>query len=224
MGVIAVTKPYILAVASHKGGTGRTTSALTLAWALGESGHRVILVDADEQRSASALALDSRGQFDWANVEFRTWPQSLGKPMNADIVVIDPPALTSATAAPVLAQAHGIVLTCLADPLSIRTVPAAATVIEQARAVNPLLELLGILICIYDERDAVQSAMLARLQQAHGDLLLNPPVPLQSEIRSWALKPGSKPPLGAALEAYASVCQSLEPILAGPSSIGSSRS
>ena len=84
-----MTKPYILAVASHKGGTGRTTSALTLAWALGESGHRVILIDADEQRSASALALDSRGEFNWANVEFRTWPQSLNKPMNADIVVID---------------------------------------------------------------------------------------------------------------------------------------
>jgi len=218
-----VTNPYILAVASHKGGTGRTTSALTLAWAFGESGHRVILIDADEQRSATALALDARGQFNWTNVEFRAWPQALSKPLSADVVVIDPPALTSATAGPVLAQANGIVLTCLADPLSIRTVPAAATVIEQARAKNPKLELLGILICVYDERDAVQNAMLARLQQAHADLLLTPPVPLQAEMRSWALKPGSPPPLGPALEAYASVCQSLEPVLFDASSIGSGR-
>jgi len=214
-----VTTPYILTVASHKGGTGRTTSALSLAWALGESGHRVILIDADEQRSASALALDPRGQFNWRNVEFRTWPQALTKPLSADIVVIDPPALTSASVAPVLAQAHGIVLTCLADPLSIRTVPAAATVIEQARVGNPKLELLGILICIYDERDPVQSAMLTRLQQAHGDLLLNPQVPMQPEVRSWALKPGSPPPMGPALEAYAAVCQGLDPILATASPV-----
>ncbi len=214
-----MTNPYILAVASHKGGTGRTTSALVLAWALGESGHRVLLVDADEQRSASALALDARGQFNWKNVEFRTLPHALSKPLSADVVVIDPPALTSSTAAPVLAQANGIILTCLADPLSIRTVPAAATVIEQARVGNPKLELLGILICIYDERDQVQSAMLARLQQAHGDLLLNPQIPLQSEIRAWALKPGSPPPMGPALEAYAGVCQGLEPILSASSTV-----
>jgi chromosome partitioning protein len=211
-----MTKPFILAVASHKGGTGRTTAALSLAYAFAQGGHRVIFVDADEQRSASALALDSRGHFDWPNIEFRTGPEALDQPMSAEIVVIDPPALTSATAAPILRRSHGIILACLADPLSIRTVPAAATVIEQARAVNPQLELLGILICIYDDRDSVQNAMLARLQQAHGDLLLNPVIPCQPEVRSWALRPGSLPPQGPAMQAYEAVCQTLEPIFSSP--------
>ena len=45
-------------------------------------------------------------------------------------------------------------------------VTAAPPLIETARTENPQLELLGILISIYNGRDAVQAAMLSRLQHA----------------------------------------------------------
>jgi cellulose biosynthesis protein BcsQ len=216
-----VPKPYILAICSHKGGTSRTTSALTLAWVLGQSGRRVLLVDADEQRSASLLALDARGQFCWPNVEFRAGAEALDEKPAVDVVVVDPPALTAATAQPILRQAHGIILTCLADPLSIRTVPAAATVIENAKNANRRLELLGILIGIYHEHDAVQNAMLTRLQEAHRDLMLDPPIPFQVEVRRWAMRPGSPPPQGPALDAYSALIRNLDSIIGNkPSVVG----
>jgi cellulose biosynthesis protein BcsQ len=209
---VIVANPYILAVASHKGGTGRTTAALSLAWVLGKAGQRVMLVDADEQRSASLLALDARGQHNWPNCEFRAGAEALDQPLASDVVVVDPPALTSPSVHPILERAHGIILTCLADPLSIRTVPAAATVIENAKVANPRVELLGILISIYNAQDVVQSAMLARLQQAHRELLLEPAIPFQPDIRKWALHPGSPPPAGGALIAFAALARNLEPI------------
>lgn len=208
-------EPLILALASHKGGTGRTTTALTLAWAFGQAGHKVVFVDADEQQSASLLALDTHGRCPWPGVQFHTGPESLARPIDADVVVVDPPALTAPTAARVLRHVHGVILTCLADPMSIRTVPAAAAVIEQCRSENPRLELLGLLICIYRAEDPVQAAMLTRMHQAHRDLLLDPVIPFQASLRDWPMRPGSSPTEGSAREAIVTFAHHFGPILAG---------
>jgi cellulose biosynthesis protein BcsQ len=204
-------EPYVFAVISHKGGTGRTTAALSLAWCWGASGRKVTIVDADPIRSASLLALDEYGRCPWPNVQFISIQESLAGPPSGDIVVIDcPNLLDPANSRPILQEADGIILTCLPDPLSIRTVPAAANAIEAAKASNPRLELLGILISIYNKRDAVQRAMLERLRDSHQDLLLEPVIPYQAEMRDWPLRPGSNPPEGEALEAYAALSLTLD--------------
>ncbi|MBX3129523.1 MAG: ParA family protein [Polyangiaceae bacterium] len=43
------TRAHVLAVFNHKGGTGKTTTSVTLAAALAARGHRVLLVDTDGQ-------------------------------------------------------------------------------------------------------------------------------------------------------------------------------
>ena len=53
--------PYRLAVASHKGGTGRTTTACAVSWLWGQNGLRVLLVDACRTKAASMIAIDARG-------------------------------------------------------------------------------------------------------------------------------------------------------------------
>jgi len=207
--------PYVLATISHKGGTGRTTAALMLAWCWAASGRKVTFIDADPIRSASLLALDENHRCTWPNVQFASGMDSLAAPLTGEIMVIDcPNLLDCANARPVLEESDGIILTCLPDPLSIRTVPAAASAIEAAKAVNPRLELLGILISIYNERDSVHNAMLARLRDAHQDLLLEPVIPYQPEVRDWPLHPGTAPPPGPARGAYAALTETLDPWIA----------
>lgn len=51
-------RPYVIAVANRKGGTGKTTTSLHLAAGLAERGYRVLLVDLDRQgHCAHALGL-----------------------------------------------------------------------------------------------------------------------------------------------------------------------
>lgn len=58
-----MTAPRVVAVVQHKGGSGKTTTAVNLAAALAERGGRVLLVDADAQgtltRWAGALPSDA---------------------------------------------------------------------------------------------------------------------------------------------------------------------
>jgi cellulose biosynthesis protein BcsQ len=206
--------PYLLVVGSHKGGTGRTTTALALAWLWGQEGLRVTLADADPSRAAGLIALDATGACPWPNVRYHAGMPEPGDPvLDADVVVIDCPALLDALAPPILVRAKGVVLTCLADPLSLRTVPTAAGVLAAARVHNPQLELLGVLIGLYNPQDAVQAPMLGRLRQMHGELLLEPPVPDDPAVRDWALTPGRGLPPGPAVEAFAAVAGRLRDLV-----------
>jgi cellulose biosynthesis protein BcsQ len=201
---------YILAIGSHKGGTGRTTATLALAWHWGGDGLRVTVVDADPARAARLIALDAAGACQWPNVQYVEGLPDPGDPaLDADVVLIDCPPLMTPDAPPVLRRANGVVLTCQADPLSLRTVPAAAGVLAAARVHNPKLELLGVLIGGYNARDDVQKSMLGRLRQMHGELLLEPPIPDDPAFRDWSLTPGADLPSGRGADAFTAVARQL---------------
>ena len=62
-----MTAGLVVAVMNQKGGAGKTTAAVNLAAALGESGKRVLVVDLDPQASASAwlgVADGGKGLYD----------------------------------------------------------------------------------------------------------------------------------------------------------------
>ena len=54
---------HIVSIVNHKGGVGKTTTAVNLAAAIGESGKRVLVIDFDPQGSASMyLGVESDGK------------------------------------------------------------------------------------------------------------------------------------------------------------------
>jgi cellulose biosynthesis protein BcsQ len=205
---------YLLAIGSHKGGTGRTTAALALAWLWGRDGLRVTLADADPIRAAGLIALAESGDCFWDNVRYVAGLPEAGDPaLDADVVVVDSPPLLTPEAVPILRRVGGVVLTCHADPLSLRTIPAAAGALAAARIHNPAAELIGVLIGGYNADDAVQAPMLGRLRQMHGELLLEPPIPDDPALRDWALTPGSDLPDGPGAEAFATIARRLRDLV-----------
>lgn len=199
-------EPYVLAIASHKGGTGRTTAACALAWLWGRDGLEVVLADADPIGAAGLVAVDSNGRCDWPNVQFRDCAAGLEPDWSgADLVIVDCSNLMDPAAQSVLQHCHGVVLTCLADPMALRTVPHAARALAEARVANPKLELLGVVIGSYDGADIVQAPMLDRLRTMHGEMLLEPPVPFDADLRDWALSPGAALPQGAGAQALEAI-------------------
>jgi len=194
--------PYILAIGSHKGGTGRTTAALALAWLWSRSGIRVTLADVDPVRAAGLVAL-SDGVCVWPNVRYTvSLPRPRDPGYDADLIIVDCPALLAPAARPVLQRATTIILTVLADPLSLRTVPSAAAVLESVRADNPRLELLGVLVGLYNKHDSLQPPILEQLRQMHGALLLDPAIPDDPALREWPLSPGGDLPEGPGAAAF----------------------
>ncbi|MBL8800183.1 MAG: ParA family protein [Planctomycetia bacterium] len=208
-----MTAPYVLAVASQKGGTGRTTAALALAWTWGRAGKRVTLLDADPVGAATLVAGGSPGACRWTGVRLASFTGADWPNLDAEIVLVDCPSLTESAARPILARADGVLLTCLPDLLALRTLAAATSALRAARQSNPRLEVLGLLVGILHEADAGQQQVLAQLRQLHAGLLLEPPLPFRPEVRDWPLAPGSDLPAGPARLAYAAVAESLLPLL-----------
>ena len=85
--------------------------------------------------------------------------------------------------------------------------------LSAARNHNPKLELLGVLIDLFTDLDAVQAPMLDRLRQMHGELLLEPPVPYDPAVRDWPLTPGAGLPAGPAADAFAAVAGRLRDLI-----------
>ncbi|MBY0526287.1 MAG: AAA family ATPase [Gemmataceae bacterium] len=193
--------PCVLAIGSHKGGTGRTTTALALAALLGRLGHRVILVDPDPNHTAVRIACASGRPCTWPNVQLSDgWPAS--SPSANRIVVIDCPPLTEPSAQRFLQGATAVLLTCLVDVLCWRTLPSATRAIQAARETTPELQFLGIIPTQVDVQEPMQVQLLQHLRLTQPELLLEPPIPLDPALRSWPLTPGGELPECTAASAY----------------------
>jgi cellulose biosynthesis protein BcsQ len=200
---MSTERPYNLVITSHKGGTGRTTLALATAWLWGQRGLNVTLLDADPVKAATLVATGPDGSCPWPNVNLITSRNGRYRiPPHQDVVVIDSPPATEPLAQEFLHTADGVVVCCLADSLSLNTLPAATRAVLRAREANEDLEILGIAANIFSPSDLSQNRALTQLRGAPGGLFVEPAIPNRPELRDWPLSPGAELPAGPGKQAF----------------------
>lgn len=142
----------IITVANQKGGSGKTTLAMTLAGALAERGNRVLVVDADPQGTATQ----------WAGAAAETAPfpatviglanakgrlHQLVKPLvnDYDYVVIDcPPSVEEQASQSALLVSDACLVPLQPTPADLWATVGVIELVAKARLVNPNLRAFGV--------------------------------------------------------------------------------
>src|SRR5262245_36103425 len=145
----------LLAVISHKGGVGKTTSAVLLAEELAAKGYRTLLVDADRQQGAGLLLEvgTPTGQVQATRVPGLDYLGS-GRATDADVAahaaaaadhydmgIVDTPSIDDSLARSWLQQATATLMIMQVEPLTVKTFQSAIGTLEEVRRLNPLIEL-----------------------------------------------------------------------------------
>lgn len=184
-----------LSIISHKGGAGKTSSAVMLAEDLANRGLRVVLVDADRQRGAglllgieqpSGLVQQTRNPklryFCSSILPLRELPAKAEEMKgNFDVAVVDTPSLDDPLAKTWIQLSTDVLMVVPVEPVSLKTLEGADTVVDQLLRLNDRLKVVGVLPTMFDETDSTQRSLLLELRARRPDGLL-PPIPLDSGL------------------------------------------
>jgi chromosome partitioning protein len=144
--------PMVLSIAfcCLKGGVGKSTLAIHVASALHGDGHRVLLVDADEQRTSCTWANQAASLGHEAPPVVSITGAALAKTMASvgegfDVVIIDSPPRLGVEARAVMAVASLVVVPVTPGAADVWAASQTVALIEEARAFRPSLEAVAVL-------------------------------------------------------------------------------
>jgi cellulose biosynthesis protein BcsQ len=185
-----------LSIISHKGGAGKTASAVILAEEFAAAGVRVVLVDADRQRGAGLiLGVDANdpGVQQTRTPRLRYFCSSHHKLRDLtdrydelakefQLAVVDTPSLDDPLARKWLQLSSHALLVLPVEPVSVRTLDAAELALQGIRSLNGQIHIVGMLPTLFDAEDPTQRSLYSELQVHRSDWLLAEPIPLDPGI------------------------------------------
>ena len=184
-----------IVVSSQKGGVGKTTVSINLAYAFARSGKRTLLVDADPQgsvglsltrqsrlltgfydaiddpsikmdklvvptrlRTMSIVPAGQRSEYELVEESFSESQTGIRRFLRMaeedgyDVCIIDSAAGLFGVTADVLALCDSVIIPQQAEPLGVRSVPKMLEALTRMRAVNPHLNILGVVMTMVQNR------------------------------------------------------------------------
>jgi chromosome partitioning protein len=181
-----------LAIISHKGGAGKTSSAVMLAEDIARRGVRVVLVDADRHKGAGIMlgVEPAPGTIQETRDPKLRYFCSSGLPLKElpgkaqemaaqfDLAVVDTPSLDDPLARSWIQLATDILVVIPVEPISVRTMESADDALDNIARMNPQVRILGILPTMFDESDATQRSLMMELKSLRDDELLSQIIPM----------------------------------------------
>lgn len=196
-----------IAIAIHKGGTSKTTTAFNLAYELAEAGLRVLLIDLDYQASLTGFAGISDGagsnitqvmlgernisdvirtlrpglsiipsDIELSSAEMvlsnkigreNILKRALAKSKDYDVVLLDCPPSLNVMTVNALSAANGVVVTLTPTATDLRALEIFLTTLNEIKEViNPVLELIGVVLTFYDARYGLHGDVDKNLKDA----------------------------------------------------------
>ena len=160
----------IITVINQKGGSSKTTTAMSISGALGKRGHSVLLVDADEQQTALrwSKAAPLHKPFPAAVIGMASYGEKLHREVqrqleNYDFIVIDtPPALAAGAPVSALLIANLAVVPVPPAPADLWAARGVKLLIESVQVVNT--NLAAVLIASRVQRTSLTRAVLQEMK------------------------------------------------------------
>lgn len=216
----------IIAIVSHKGGTGKTSLAQNLGAELARLGKRVLLIDFDPQHNLTTgwgikaesiphtiyqallapepetivecvrhirpklslipATLDLAG----AELAFTARAERALKlrPVAAflrsyyDLILIDTPPSLGFFTVNALAAADDVLIPLQAQVYAYKALDQLLPIIQQVQEINPALRLSGIVLSMYDPRNALSSSIHDLARQRFGNLVFDTMIPINVRI------------------------------------------
>lgn len=186
-----------LSIVSHKGGAGKTSSAVMLAEDLAARGLRVILVDADRQAGAGLLLgiePGGGGQVQQTRSPRLRYFSCQGLPLRElagkakeldglfDLAVVDTPSLDDPLAKGWLQVSTHVLMTIPVEPVSLKTLDAADLAMDSIRRLNSEVRFVGMLPTQFNEEDSTQRTLMLELKSRRQEDLLAQVIPHDSNL------------------------------------------
>ncbi len=199
------SSPFTIALTSLKPHAGRSTTALALSWALGRSGHKVLLVDGNpypkllpsKSKNGSAL---------WKNVVLGSRKANEAEEVGATVVIVDAPPLSNKFALDVLRQADAILLTVFPIVQNGRFISAAK---EKLSEFDPR-QVLGWFVSNFGHDNKLHLELTSDLRVQLASWRELQTIPADTGIPRWDPLDGSEFPPGDARTAYVGLAGQIE--------------